>query len=46
MMFGRIGRMPRQPVALGVPGAERPGLADGDLMTHWGRDCPNHLLGD
>ena len=36
--------------ALGVPGAERPGLTDGDLIlrawTRWRRDCPNHLLGD
>ena len=36
--------------ALGVPGADRPGLTDGDLIlrawTRWGRDCPNHLLGD
>ena len=36
--------------ALGVPGAERPGLTDGDLIlrawTRWRRDSPNHLLGD
>ena len=36
--------------ALGVPGAERPGLTDSDLIlrayVRWGRDCPNHLLGD
>ena len=36
--------------ALGVPPAARGGLADGDLILRawrrWGRDCPNHLLGD
>ena len=36
--------------ALGVPRPERAGLADGDLIlrawSRWGRDCPNHLLGD
>ena len=36
--------------ALGVPGAERAGLTDGDLIlrawTRWGRDCPDRLLGD
>ena len=36
--------------ALGVPRAERRTLADGDLIRlawrRWGRDCPNHLLGD
>ena len=36
--------------ALGVPPAARGGLADGDLIVRawrrWGRDCPNHLLGD
>ena len=35
---------------LGVPRAERTGLTDGDLIlrayNRWGRDCPNHLLGD
>ena len=36
--------------ALGVPHAERGGLDDRDLIARawarWGRDCPNHLLGD
>ena len=36
--------------ALGVPHAERAGLDDRDLIARawarWGRDCPNHLLGD
>ena len=36
--------------ALGVPPAARGSLADGDLILRawrrWGRDCPNHLLGD
>ena len=36
--------------ALGVPRAERRALADSDLIRRawqrWGRDCPNHLLGD
>ena len=36
--------------ALGVPPAERRILADGDLIRlawqRWGRECPNHLLGD
>ena len=36
--------------ALGVPHAERAGLDDLDLIARawarWGRDCPNHLLGD
>ena len=36
--------------ALGVPHAERAGLDDRDLIVRawarWGRDCPNHLLGD
>ena len=36
--------------ALGIPRAERAGLADGDLILRayrrWGRDCPDHLLGD
>ena len=36
--------------ALGVPHAERAGLDDADLIArawaHWGRDCPDHLLGD
>ena len=36
--------------ALGVPRAERAGLDDRDLIARawarWGRDCPNHLLGD
>ena len=36
--------------ALDVPHAERAGLDDRDLIVRawarWGRDCPNHLLGD
>ena len=36
--------------ALGAPQTERAGLDDRDLIarawTRWGRDCPNHLLGD
>ena len=36
--------------ALGVPRAERAGLDDRDLIARawarWGRECPNHLLGD
>ena len=36
--------------ALGVPRAERAGLDDPDLIARawarWGRDCPEHLLGD
>ena len=36
--------------ALGVPHPERAGSTDGDLIlrawVRWGRDCPNHLLGD
>ena len=36
--------------ALGVPHAERGGLDDRGLIARawarWGRDCPNHLLGD
>ena len=36
--------------SLGVAPAERRTLADGDLIRRawqrWGRDCPNHLLGD
>ena len=36
--------------ALGVPRAERAGLDDPDLIARafarWGRDCPDHLLGD
>ena len=36
--------------ALGVPHAERAGLDDADLIARawarWGRDCPDHLLGD
>ena len=36
--------------ALGVPHPERAAIGDGDLIlrayTRWGRDCPNHLLGD
>ena len=36
--------------ALGVPHAERSALTDGGLIlrawSRWGRDCPNHLLGD
>ena len=36
--------------ALGVPHAERAGLDDPDLIAQawarWGRDCPDHLLGD
>ena len=36
--------------ALGVPHPERARLTDGDLIlrawSRWGRDCPNHLLGD
>ena len=36
--------------ALGVPRAERRALTDGGLVLRawqrWGRDCPNHLLGD
>ena len=36
--------------ALGVPHAERAGLDDPDLIARawvrWGRDCPDHLLGD
>ena len=35
---------------LGVPYAERAGLDDPDLIARawarWGRDCPDHLLGD
>ena len=36
--------------ALGVPHPDRVGLADGDLILRsylqWGRECPNHLIGD
>lgn len=36
--------------ALGVPHPQRAGLADGALIARawrrWGRECPNHLLGD
>ena len=36
--------------ALGLPRAERAGLDDPDLIARafarWGRDCPEHLLGD
>ena len=36
--------------ALGVPRPERPALTDAGLVRlawlRWGRDCPNHLLGD
>ena len=36
--------------ALGVPHPERIAIGDGDLIlrayARWGRDCPNHLLGD
>ena len=36
--------------ALGVPHAERAGLDDADILARawarWGRDCPDHLLGD
>ena len=36
--------------ALGIPHAERAGLADGDLILRayrrWDGDCPDHLLGD
>ena len=36
--------------ALGIPHAERGGLDDRDLIARawarWGRDCPDHLLGD
>ena len=36
--------------ALGVSHPERADLTDGDLIlrawSRWGRDCPNHLLGD
>ena len=36
--------------ALGIPRAERAGLADGDLILRawrrWDRECPDHLLGD
>ena len=36
--------------ALGVPPAERSALTDVNLIlrawSRWGRDCPNHLLGD
>ena len=36
--------------ALGVPVAERRGVADAQLIlrawSRWGRECPNHLLGD
>ena len=35
---------------LGVPHPERAVISDGDLIirayARWGRDCPNHLLGD
>ena len=36
--------------ALRVPHPDRVGLADGDLILRsylrWGRECPNHLIGD
>ncbi len=36
--------------ALGVPHAERSALTEGSLIlrawSRWGRECPNHLLGD
>ena len=36
--------------SLGIPHSERPATSDGDLIlqayARWGRECPNHLLGD
>ena len=36
--------------ALGIPHSERTAASDGDLIlaayARWGRECPNHLLGD
>ena len=36
--------------SLGIPHPERPVTSDGDLIlrayVRWGRECPNHLLGD
>ena len=46
----RLDDRPALCAALGVPHAERGGLDDRDLIARawarWGRDCPNHLLGD